>query len=242
MSRRSSFSDFAPVSVPEDDLTDLRATTDSESDRLQSILSQIQSIQSLPSSEQRTRLEQLIRSLQQDSSKEQLQQLLDTLDSSLSNFMGDPRRFVSAIGQILTCLEQNPEQTQMALQSFVQSKQITSAPSPAPFDWTMVDILLSQLSGSSGDSVAFTSEMLESILSTLFPPSGEQHFLQDLVSQFLLMSIGEQVFIVRSRMRWLSEAPLRKVTVLSNMVSEIHERYERELEKLRSPNSDEAEI
>jgi hypothetical protein len=102
----------------------------------------------------------------------------------------------------------------------------------------MVDILLSQLSHLSGDTAVFTREMLESILSTMFPPSGDPHFLQDLVSQFLLLSVGEQIIVVRSRMRWLSEAPLRKVTVLSNMVLEIHERYEREMEKLRSGSSD----
>jgi hypothetical protein len=228
----------SPSSEPS--AAEFRFSTESESERLREILAHIQRVHALPPAEQRQQLEQLIHALQQDTSNEDLRQLLDALDAALLDFMGDPRRFVSCISQILSCLEHNSERTQLALQRYVQDRQIGSLSPRAPFDWTMVDILLSQLSHLSGDSAIFTREMRESIVFALFHPSGDGHFLQDLVSQFLLLSVGEQIMVVRSRMRWLSEAPLRKVTLLSNMVIEIHERYEKDIKKLRLTTSDES--
>jgi hypothetical protein len=205
-----------------------------ESDRLQDILRQLQSINSLPPSEQRPQLERLIACLQDTPPNEDLQPLLTAIDSSLSEFVGDPRRFVSCISTLLSAYDRNPDRAQRAVQQFVQERTFGEASLPSPFDWTMVDILLSQLSRLSGETAPFTREMCDSVVFTLFRPAAEAHFLQGLVSQFLALSVGEHISVVKSRMRMLSHAPLSKVTHLSNVLLEIHEKYERELEKLEN--------
>jgi hypothetical protein len=217
----------------EENFDELRVSAEAESERLQEILRQIQAIQSLPANEKKIELEKLFEALQHSASKEELQQLIDTLDIALGEFMGDPRRFVACIAQVLNCLDHNPEKTQLAVQRFLQDKQVGQIASPAPFDWTMVDILLSQLSHLAGATAVFTKEMRDSVVNSLFHSAGEGHFLQELVSQFLTLSIGEPIAMVRQRMRALSQAPLSKVTLLSNIVLEIHEKYEKEFDKLR---------
>ena len=216
----------------EDNIEELHATAEAESERLSLILSQIQNLQTLPPQQRQRKLKQLVEALENAASKEEAQQLIDSLDAALDEFIGDPRRFVSIIGQILGCLETNSEKTQIALQRFLQDKQIDENSSPAPFDWTMVDILLSQLSHLSGPTALFTNEMRDSIIFSLFPQNCEGHFLQDLVSQFLLLSVGEQIGTVRARMQALSQAPLSKVTQLSNMLIEIQEKYAKEAEEI----------
>ena len=218
----------------EENIDELHISAEAESRRLQEILQQIQSIQTLPSTEKKRKLEQLIDFLQKNASKEELQGLLDSLDLALSEFMGDPRRFVACISQILTCLENDTEKTQIAIQRYLQDKQIGQISTPAPFDWTMVDILISQLSHLAGPDAIFSREMRDSIVFSLFPYSCEEHYLQELVSQFLLLSVGEKISVVRQRMRSLSQAPLSKVTLLSNMVIEIHEKYEKQMEELKT--------
>lgn len=217
----------------EENFDDLRASAEIESERLNDILTQIQSMQNLPLNEKKAKLEQLVEILQHSASKEELQQLLDNIDMALNEFLGDPRRLVSLISQLLNCIENNSERTQIAIQRYLQEKQFGQVLSPAPFDWTMVDILLSQLSHLAGEAAIFTKEMRDSIVFSLFPSNSEGHFLQDLVSQFLILSVGEQISVVRQRMRSLSQAPLSKVTLLSNMLIEIHEKYEKEFENLR---------
>ena len=212
----------------EENFDELHDTVEAESERLTEILAQIQNIQTLPSPQRQRKLKQLVDALERTASKEEVQQLIDTLDESLSEFMSDPRRFVACIGQILGCLETNSEKTQIALQRFIQDKQIGENSTPAPFDWTMVDILLSQLSHLAGQTALFTNEMRDSIIFSLFPQNCEGHFLQDLVSHFLLLSVGEQIGTVRARMQALSQAPLSKVTQLSNMLIEIQEKYAKE--------------
>ena len=219
----------------EENIDELRVSAEAESERLQEILQQIQSIQTLPTDEKKRKLEQLIDFLQKNASKEELQSLLESMDIALTEFMGDPRRFVACIAQILTCLESDAEKTQVAIQRYLQDKQIGQISAPAPFDWTMVDILISQLSHLAGPDAIFTREMRDSIVFSLFPYSGEGHYLQELVSQFLLLSVGEKISVVRQRMRSLSQAPLSKVTLLSNMVIEIHEKYEKQMEDLGTP-------
>lgn len=222
----------------EENIDDLRVSAEAESERLQEILQQIQSIQTLPTDEKKRKLEELIDFLQKNASKEELQTLFDSMDIALNDFMGDPRRFVSCIAQILTCLESDTEKTQVAIQRYLQDKQIGQVSTPAPFDWTMVDILISQLSHLAGPDAIFTREMRDSIIFSLFPYSGEGHYLQELVSQFLLLSVGEKISVVRQRMRSLSQAPLSKVTLLSNMVIEIHEKYEKQMEDLGTSGID----
>jgi hypothetical protein len=206
----------------------LHVTVEAESERLNEILAQIQNIQTLPTPQRQRKLKQLVDALEHAASKEEVQQLIDTLDESLSEFLSDPRRFVACIGQILGCLEVNSEKTQIALQRFIQDKQIGENSTPAPFDWTTVDILLSQLSHLAGPTALFTIEMRDSVILSLFPQNCDGHFLQDLVSQFLLLSVGEQIGTVRARMQALSHAPLSKVTQLSNMLIEIQEKYAKE--------------
>ncbi|OHT08359.1 hypothetical protein TRFO_23192 [Tritrichomonas foetus] len=218
----------------EENIDDLRVSAEAESERLQEILQQIQSIQTLPPNEKRKKLEQLVEILQHSASKEELQQLLDSLDIAVTEFMGDPRRFVACIAQILTCLENDASKTQMSIQRYLRDKQIGQISTPAPFDWTMVDILLSQLCHLAGEDAIFSREMRDSIVFSLFPASCEGHYLQDLVSHFLLLSVGEKIPVVRKRMRSLSQAPLSKVTLLSNMVIEINEKYEKEIEEIRT--------
>ena len=222
----------------EENIDELRVSAEAESERLQSVLAQIQSLQSLPSESKRQRLEELIAFLQHSASKEELQQLLDSLDMAVSEFMGDPRRFVACVAHILSCFERSPERTQLAVQRFLQDKQIGQISSPAPFDWAMVDLLLCQLGHLYGAEAAFTKEMRESVIVSLFPSNGEGHFLQDLVSQFLMLSVGKEIGVVRQRMRALSQAPPSKVTLLSNMVIEIHEKFERQMDEQR-PADDE---
>lgn len=217
----------------EENLDELRITAEVESEHLQEVLQQIQSLQSLPAESRKAKLEQLVNVLQYHTAKEELQQLLESLDCSLGEFMGDPRRFVACIAQIISCLDSSPEKTQLAVQRFIQDKQIEQISSPAPFDWTMVDMLLSQLSHLMGPMTTFSKEMKDSVLLTLFPSTAEGHFLQDLVSHCLTMSVGEQISIVRQRMHALSQAPLSKVTLLSNMILEINEKYEKEIDKLK---------
>ena len=218
----------------EENFDDLHDSVEAESERLAEILSQIQSIQTLPTPQRQRKLKQLVDALDHAASKEEVQQLIDSLEDALVEFIGDPRRFVACIGQILGCLETNSEKTQIALQRFIQDKQIGENSSPAPFDWTMVDILLSQLSHLSGPTAIFTNEMRDSIIFSLFPQNCEGHFLQDLVSQFLLLSVGEQIGTVRARMQALSQAPLSKVTQLSNMLIEIQEKYAKEAAEIGS--------
>ena len=218
----------------EENIDDLRSTSEADSQRFSEILGQIRQISNLPDSEKRQKLERIIEILDRSASKEELQHLLDTIDISLSDFLGDPRRLLACFAQIFSCLESDAEKTQNAIQRFIRDKQIGQVSSPAPFDWTMVDILLSQLSHLAGKDAVFTREMRDSIVLSLFPLSGEAHFLQDLVSQFLLMSVGEKISMVRRRMRSLSQAPLSKVTLLSNMVIEIHEKYERQMSEIRA--------
>jgi hypothetical protein len=220
----------APVCPGEaSQLDDLHGCDETESERLQDILRQIRSIQSLPSGERRAKLAGLTELLQQNASKEELRRLFDSLDSALVDFLGDPRRFVACISQILTCFETSAEKAQLAIQRFLQDKQVGS--SPTPFDWTMVDILLSQLSHLAGEDAIFTREMQESVVFALFHPRTEAHFLQDIVSQCLLLSVSEKITVVQERMRALSQAPLAKVTLLANMVREINEKYEKELQE-----------
>jgi hypothetical protein len=214
----------------------IRPPAETESERLQDILRQIQTIKSLPPSEQRSQLASLMQLLKQNASTEELQQFLVSLDSSLSEFMGDPRRFVAIISQILSCFETNRERTQLAIQRFLQDRQVGSA--PAPFDWTMVDILLSQLGHLAGGGAVFTREMRDSVVFSLFHPTADAHFLQDIVSPCLLLSVGEQIAVVQERMRALARAPLSKVTLLANMIKEIDERYDREMEKFGPARDD----
>ena len=143
--------------------------------------------------------------------------------------MGDPRQFVNCISYLLKCIEYNTEKTQIYVNRFIQDRQIGETNAPAPFDWTMVDVLLSQLSHLAGQNGIFTSEMKDSVIFSLFPIFCEIHFLQDLVSKILTLSIGEQISTVRQRMQSLSQAPLSKVTLLSNMLIEIQDKYEIEL-------------
>lgn len=211
----------------EENIDELRVSAEAEAERLQSILAQIQSLQSLPPESKKQSIEKILESLQHTASKEDLQELLDALDAAVSEFMGDPRRFVAGIAQILSCFENSPERTDLAVQRFLQDKQIGQISSPAPFDWAVVDMLLSQLEHLWSADAVFTTEMKNSVVLSLFPKSGEGHFLQDLVSQFLTLSVGEQIGTVRKRMMALAQAPPSKVTLLSNMVIEIHEKYEK---------------
>lgn len=226
----------------EENFDELRFSAEIESERLQEVLQQIQSLQSLPTASRKLKLEQLVDFLQHNTAKEELQQLLGSLDCALSEFLGDPRRFVACIAQIISCLENSAERTQLAVQRFIQDKQIDQISSPAPFDWTMVDMLLSQLSHLMGPSTLLTNEMKDSVLLSLFPNTGEAHFLQDLVSQCLALSVGEQIELVRKRMRALSQAPLSKVTLLSNMILEIHEKYEKETSESKTDVEEENSV
>lgn len=237
--RDAALRDPGGTSWGEENMDDLRVSVSAESERLQEILLEIQALSSLPAATKRARLDELINTLQHSASKEELQQLLDSVDGALNEFIGDPRRFVACISQIFSCIDNDADRTHVALQRFVQDKQIGQVYSPAPFDWTMVDILLSQLSHLAGSTAIFTQEMRESIIFSLFSSNGECHFLQDLVSQFLMLSVGEQISVVRKRMRSLSQATLSKVTLLSNMVIEIHEKYEKEMDELRPIVDDE---
>ena len=217
-----------------DTIEEFQQSAELESEHLQDILLQIQGLTKLDPETRKKKLAQLSEMIQKTASKEDLQELLDTLDLSLGDYMGDPRRFVTCISQLLSYYEANPEKTMIVIQRFLQDKQGEQVSSPAPFDWTMVDILFSQLNHLSGGNAVFTKEMRDSIVFSLFPSNGEDHFLQDLVYQFLSLSIGEQITVVRQRMQALSQAPLSKVTLLSNMLVEIHDRYEKEAEKLSS--------
>jgi hypothetical protein len=202
-----------------------------EPDQLDAILRELHSLTSLPPSETHPSLSRLLSLLRPPSPREDLQPLLDSLDSSLNDFAGDPRRFVACVSQVISAYAHSPERARLAVQQFLQDRSIGEAP-PSPFDWTMVDILLSQLSRLSGEAAPFTREMCDSVVFTLFRPSAEGHSLQGLVSQFLALSVGEHISVVKARMRMLSRAPLSKVTLLSNVLLEIHEKYEKELEKI----------
>lgn len=215
-----------------DSIEELQVNADVEAEQLQELLLQIQSIGKMEPEVRKKKLAALTESIQKVASKEDLQQLFDAFDVSLNDYIGDPRHLYFCLIQLLDYFKLNPEKTQIIVQRYLQDKQGGPEISPSPFDWTMVDILLSQLSHLSGENAIFTKEMRDSVVFSLFPTNGDGHFLQDLVFQFLTLSIGEKITIVRQRMQNLSQAPLSKVTLLSNMLVEIHERYEKEVEKL----------
>ena len=128
-----------------DTLEELQQSAELESEHLQDILLQIQGLSKLDPETRKKKLAQLSEMIQKTAAKEDLQELLDTLDLSLGDYMGDPRRFVSCLSQLLAYYEANPEKTMIVIQRFLQDKQGKQTSCPAPFDWTLVDILLLDL-------------------------------------------------------------------------------------------------
>jgi hypothetical protein len=121
----------------------------------------------------------------------------------------------------LNSIDHSPDRADAAVQQFLQEKAAPESAPPPPFDWTMVDILLPQLRRPSGDTEPFTRAMCDSVIFALFGPPAEPWFLQGPVAYLRALSVGETI----------ANAPLSKVTLLSNVLVEIDEKYEREPEK-----------
>jgi hypothetical protein len=220
-------------------VSDASAAPAPEANRIQELLSRLQAIRALPAAEQRAHLARLAPLLAPPPAPaDDAQPLLDGLDRALSDFVGDPRRLVACVSELLGALDRSPERASAAVQRFLQERAAPDAAPPSPFDWTMVDILLSQLSRLSGDAAPFTRAMCDSVVFALFRPAAEPHSLQGLVAQILALSTGEAIALVRARMRLLAQAPLSKVTLLSNVLLEIQEKYERELEKIAADGTE----
>ena len=105
-----------------ENIDNLNTEIDSESEKLQEILFQFQSLKNLPREEKQKCLQQIISMIQTDNSKENLDYLLNILDDSLDEFIGDPRKFVVCISKILESFKCDSERTQNIIMRFLQEK------------------------------------------------------------------------------------------------------------------------
>ena len=211
------------------DYSELQNSVETDSSQIENIITEIKTMKNLTNEERIQKLKVISEMLNDNQEQESIQRLNDVLGDSLSDFLGDPRNFVNFISFFFDCIKSNTEQAQICAQRYLQEKRIGNDVPTSSFDWTMVDILLSQLSHLSGSNAIFTDQMKDSMIFSLFPQSCETHFIQDLVCQVLSLSIGETIETVRQRMQGLSQSSLSKVTHLANLLYEIQEKYESEI-------------
>lgn len=196
-----------------------------EDGRLRVALDQIRALRTLPPEERREQISLISKNLERSNASDKIEGFLESVEGCIRQFSGDPSRLISLFEKILTSYEESPSKTQLAVQRYVLDKQIALNPSPPPFDWGIVDMLLMQIEHLFGETAMFTKEMMESIMLTVISVCGEGLFLLDLLNQMLLLAIGEDISIVRKRIAALSKASLAQITILSNELIDIHNKY-----------------